>query len=142
MAEIELKLGRLPNKVAVITGSSSGIGRAIALAFASEGAALVCSDLREEARPEYATDTSTQSTVQEATSLCANAIFVKCDTSSSTDIQAMIQKAVQEFGRVDIIVNNAGVSMEMGEHGSGPVWVYEESAFEKTMDINVRGMFL
>jgi NAD(P)-dependent dehydrogenase (short-subunit alcohol dehydrogenase family) len=143
MAETDpKKISRLANKIAVITGSSSGIGRAIALAFASEAAALVCPDIREYARPEYATDTSTKSTVQEATSLGAKAIFVKCDTSSSTDIQAIIQKAVQEFGRVDIMVNNAGVSIEMGEHGSRPVWEYEESAFEKTMDVNVKGVFL
>jgi NAD(P)-dependent dehydrogenase (short-subunit alcohol dehydrogenase family) len=134
--------GRLENKVAIITGSSSGIGRATALAFASEGASLVCSDIREEARTEYATDDSTQTTVQEATSRGAKVIFVKCDTSSSSDVQALMQKAVEEFGRVDIMVNNAGISVETSGHGPKPIWEYEEAAFEKTMDVNVKGVWL
>jgi NAD(P)-dependent dehydrogenase (short-subunit alcohol dehydrogenase family) len=119
------KPGRLANKIAVITGSSSGIGRAIALAFASEGASIVCSDLREE-----------------VLKLGAKAIFVKCDTSSSDNIQALIQKAVMEFGRVDIMVNNAGITLEMGDHDFRPVWEYEETVFEKTMDVNIKGVFL
>jgi NAD(P)-dependent dehydrogenase (short-subunit alcohol dehydrogenase family) len=136
------KPGRLANKIAVITGSSSGIGRAIALAFASEGASIVCSDLREEAREEYASDALIQTTVQEALKLGAKAIFVKCDTSSSDNIQALIQKAVMEFGRVDIMVNNAGITLEMGDHDFRPVWEYEETVFEKTMDVNIKGVFL
>jgi NAD(P)-dependent dehydrogenase (short-subunit alcohol dehydrogenase family) len=142
MIEVDLqKPGRLANKIAVIIGSS-GIGRAIALAFAAEGTSLVCSDLREEVRQEYASDASTQTTVHEATSLGAKAIFVKCDTSSSSNIQALIQKAIEEFGRVDIMVNNAGITVEMGEHGSRPVWEYDECAFEKTMDVNIKSVFL
>ncbi|KAF1940571.1 short-chain dehydrogenase/reductase-like protein [Clathrospora elynae] len=134
--------GRLSNKIAVITGSSSGIGRATALAFASEGASLVCSDLREEARTEYATDSSQRTTVQEATSLGAKAIFVRCDTTSSSEVEALVSKAVEEFGRVDIMVNNAGISIEAGEHGNRPVWEYDESAFDKTLDVNIKGVFL
>ena len=134
--------GRLTSKVAVITGSSSGIGRATALAYAAEGASLVCSDLREEARTEYRTDSSTLTTVQEAEKLGAKAIYVKCDTTSSADVEALIQKAVQEFGRVDIMVNNAGIAVESGEHGGRPVWEYEEAAFTKTLDVNVKGVFL
>jgi NAD(P)-dependent dehydrogenase (short-subunit alcohol dehydrogenase family) len=134
--------GRLHNKIAVITGSSSGIGRATALAFASEGASLICSDLHETARQEYATDTSHLTTVQAAQNLGAKALFVKCDTSSSTEVQALIQAAVKEYGRIDIMVNNAGIAMEAGEHGNRPVWEYEEAAFEKTMDVNIKGVFL
>ncbi|KAI4958220.1 hypothetical protein J4E86_003818 [Alternaria arbusti] len=134
---------RLQNKIAVITGSSSGIGRATALAFASEGASLICSDITETPRSEYATDTSpSTTTVAAAHALGAKALFVKCDTTSSTDIQALIQTAVQEYGRIDIMVNNAGISMETGEHGSRPVWEYEEAAFERTVDVNIKGVFL
>jgi NAD(P)-dependent dehydrogenase (short-subunit alcohol dehydrogenase family) len=133
---------RLANKIAVITGSSSGIGRAIALAFASEGASIVCSDLREEARKEYASDALIHTTVQEARKLGAKAFFVKCDTSSSDGIEALIQKAVVEFGRVDIMVNNAGITLEMGAHDCRPVWEYEEAVFEKTMNVNIKGVFL
>ncbi|CAO2653616.1 Nn.00g030270.m01.CDS01 [Neocucurbitaria sp. VM-36] len=134
--------GRLTNKVAVITGSSSGIGRATALAFAKEGASLVCSDLREEARAEYRTDSSDLSTVQEAEKLGAKAIYVKCDTSSSADVEALIKKAVETFGRLDIMVNNAGVALEAGEHGNRPIWDFEESVLEKTFDVNIKGVFL
>ncbi|KAF1850632.1 short-chain dehydrogenase/reductase-like protein [Cucurbitaria berberidis CBS 394.84] len=134
--------GRLSNKVAVITGSSSGIGRATALAFANEGAILVCSDLKEEARSEYRTDTSDLTTVQEAEKLGAKAIYVNCDTTSSSDVEGLIKKAVEAFGRVDIMVNNAGITVEAGEHGSRPVWEYDEAALDKTLAVNVKGVFL
>jgi NAD(P)-dependent dehydrogenase (short-subunit alcohol dehydrogenase family) len=133
---------RLTNKVAVITGSSSGIGRAIALAFASEGAHIVCSDIREDFRPEYRTDEHEGTTVHVAEKLGAKAIYQKCDTSSSADVESLIKKAVETFGRVDIMVNNAGVSVESSEHGVRPVWDFEEEAYQKTLDINVKGVFL
>ncbi|CAN9192296.1 unnamed protein product [Alternaria alternata] len=133
--------GRLQNKIAVITGASSGIGRATALAFASEGASLVCSDLHETARQEYATDTSPLTTVQAVQKLGAKAIFVKCNTTSSTEVEALIQATVKEYGRIDIMVNNAGIAMEAGEHGSRPIWDYDGNAFDKTVDVNVKGVF-
>ncbi|KAF2127804.1 short-chain dehydrogenase/reductase-like protein [Dothidotthia symphoricarpi CBS 119687] len=133
--------GRLANKIAVITGSSSGIGRATALAFAREGASIVCSDIREEARTEYRTDSSDLTTVQEAEKLGAKAIYLKCDTTSSSDVEALVNKAVEQFGRVDIFVNNAGIAMEAGTHGHRPIWEFEEDAFDKTLDINVKGVF-
>lgn len=132
---------RLENKVAVITGSSSGIGRAIALTFAHEGASLVCSDLRPEARTEYRTDASNLTTVQEVEKLGAKVIYVKCDTTSSSDVEALVKKAVEEFGRIDIMVNNAGIAVESGSHGARPVWEFDEDAFDKTLDVNVKGVF-
>ncbi|KAH8723675.1 short-chain dehydrogenase/reductase-like protein [Phaeosphaeriaceae sp. PMI808] len=134
--------GRLTSKVAVITGASSGIGRAIALAFASEGAKVVCSDIREDFRPEYRTDDLSGTTVQEVEKFGVEAIYQKCDTSSSADVENLIKKAVEKFGRVDIMVNNAGIAVEVGEHGSRPVWEFEEEAFDRTMAINVKGVFL
>ena len=133
---------RLTNKIAIITGSSSGIGRAIALAFASEGATIILSDLREEARPELSTDASPLTTTQLLTSLGTKALFVKCDTTSSTDMQTLIQDAVKAFGRVDIMVNNAGVSLEGEWHGEKPIWEYDDAAFEQTMQVNAKGVFL
>lgn len=133
---------RLTNKVAVITGSSSGIGRAIALAFASEGAKVVCSDLREDFRSEYRTDELSGTTVEEVSNLGAEAVYQRCDTTSSSDVEALIAKAVEMFGRVDIMVNNAGIAIETTEHGPRPVWDFDEEAFAKTMDVNVKGVFL
>lgn len=135
--------GRLANKTAVITGSSSGIGRATALAFAAEGANLVCSDLREDFRTEFRTDASDLTTVQEAEKLGAKVIFVTCNTTSSSDVENLVAKAVEAFGRIDIMVNNAGISVEGGSpHGSRPVWEFDESAFDKTFEVNVKGVFL
>jgi NAD(P)-dependent dehydrogenase (short-subunit alcohol dehydrogenase family) len=128
--------GRLANKIAIITGSSSGIGRAIALAYAAEGASLICSDIHSTTPQE------TLTTVEAATQLGAKALFVKCDTTSSADIQSLIQTAVQEYGRVDIMVNNAGIAVEAGAHGNRPVWEYDEAAFEKTLSVNTTGVFL
>jgi NAD(P)-dependent dehydrogenase (short-subunit alcohol dehydrogenase family) len=133
---------RLTSKVAVITGSSSGIGRAIALAFASEGASLVCSDITPTFRSEYPTDALSGTTVDEALALGARAIYHPCNTTSSSDVEALIAKAVETYGRVDIMVNNAGIAVEAGSHGSRPVWEFEEEAFEKTMGVNVKGVFL
>lgn len=134
--------GRLTNKIAVITGSSSGIGRAIALAFASEGANIVCSDIREDFRPEYRTDELSGTTVQEVEKIGVRVTYQKCDTTSSSEVEALIAKAVETFGRVDIMVNNAGIAMETTEHGPRPIWDFEESAFEKTMQVNIKGVFL
>ncbi|KAH3911580.1 hypothetical protein HBI56_163070 [Parastagonospora nodorum] len=134
--------GRLTNKTAIITGSSSGIGRAIALALASEGANIVCSDITETFRPEYRTDSLSGTTLQEVTNLGVRAIYQKCDTTSSAEVESLVKRAVQEFGRVDIMVNNAGIAVETGEHGNRPIWDVDEEAFERTMRINVRGVFL
>jgi NAD(P)-dependent dehydrogenase (short-subunit alcohol dehydrogenase family) len=134
--------GRLTSKVAIITGSSSGIGRAIALAFASEGASLLLSDLTPNFRPEYPTDSLPGTTLDEALALGARAAYYRCDTTSSAEVQALVAKAVETYGRLDIMVNNAGIAVESGEHGSKPIWEVEEAAFEKTMGVNVRGVFL
>ena len=137
---------RLANKIAIITGSSSGIGRAIALVFASHGATIICSDLREEARISGLSgdaDSSQPSTVSAIKSAGGNAIFVKCDTTKAQEVEALVKMAVEKYGRLDIMVNNAGISVETGtSHGLRPVWEYDEGAFEKTLDVNVKGVFL
>lgn len=134
--------GRLANKVAVITGSSSGIGRAIALDFAAEGASLVLSDIREDFRAEYRTDNFDGTTLAEVQKLGAKAIYVKCDTTQSSEVEALIAKAVETYGRLDIMVNNAGIAVEASEHGQRPIWDFDEKAFEKTIEVNVKGVFL
>ncbi len=137
--------GRLDNKIAIITGASSGIGRAIALEFASHGATVICSDLREEARAPGASseaDSSQPSTVSAITSAGGNAIFVQCDTTQADQVSALVQTAVQKYGRLDIMVNNAGISFETGSsHGPRPVWDYDSTAFDKTLSVNVKGVF-
>jgi glucose 1-dehydrogenase len=92
---------QLENKVAVVTGSESGIGKAIALAFAREEAAVV---VDYASHPEPARDT-----VEEIESAGGKAVSVRADVTDPEDVRTLIQTSIQEFGRLDILVNNAGV---------------------------------
>lgn len=91
--------GRLQDRVAVITGSSSGIGRAIALKFASEGAHIVCGDLKPEERDLK--ETPTHELILENSS--SKAVFLKTDVREEQEVKALIDKAVSEFGRIDML---------------------------------------
>src|SRR5690348_11481001 len=88
------------NKVALITGAGSGIGRASALAFAREGAKVVVADMSAEAGEE------TVRLIEEAG---GEAMFVKTDVSKTTEVAALVQKIVQTYGRLDCAHNNAGI---------------------------------
>ena len=109
---------RLISKVAVITGASSGIGRAIALAYHHEGAFIVCSDIREGSRNEHSgeTDVSTHEVILKDG---GKAIFVKADTSKAEEMETLIKRVVEEFGRVDMyvihLVTNTSLSFEADE---------------------------
>jgi glucose 1-dehydrogenase len=99
------KILRLENKVAVITGSSLGIGSAIALAFAKEGAAVAV-DYRSH--PDEAKEI-----VDQVEASGGRATSVHADVSSPEDVKNLIRKAVEEFGRLDVMVNNAGTEEKM-----------------------------
>jgi len=92
---------RLKDKVTLITGAGAGIGRAIALEFAREGAKLLLAELNEE---------TGRAVTGEVAAAGGEARFQRCDTSKETDVQAAVQAAIDGFGRLDIMVNNAGVS--------------------------------
>ncbi|PVH97136.1 putative short chain type dehydrogenase [Periconia macrospinosa] len=131
---------RLTNKTAIITGSSSGIGRATALLFAREGANIVCSDIRDLPRAGGFNDGET-STVDEIKAVVGNdnkVMFVKCDTRSKDDVENLIKETVGRWGRVDIMVNNAGI----GELTPVPIYDYPEDGFTNCLDVNVKGVFL
>jgi len=95
-------MGRLSGEVAIITGSSSGMGEATALLFAKEGAKVVVSDIVEQ---------SGLATVQSIKDAGGEAIFSKTDVSRSEDVEATVQVAVAKYGRLDIIVNCAGIAL-------------------------------
>jgi NAD(P)-dependent dehydrogenase (short-subunit alcohol dehydrogenase family) len=114
------------NKVAIITGGSSGIGRATALAFAKKGAKIVIVDWHES--PE---------TMESLTDLDAEAIFIKCDVSKSADVKAMVKKTIATFGRLDYAFNNAGI-----EGDSAPTADCTEENWDKTIAINLKGIWL
>jgi NAD(P)-dependent dehydrogenase (short-subunit alcohol dehydrogenase family) len=123
---VELKLA---GKIAVITGAGSGVGRASALRFANEGASVVCADLRED---------WAEATVAMVTDAGGTAVAQACDVAMEADVEAAIEQAVTEFGRLDIVFNNAGVT------GSTPGMRFEdhtEADFERLTGINLRGVF-
>ncbi|WP_078428404.1 SDR family NAD(P)-dependent oxidoreductase [Alkalihalobacterium alkalinitrilicum] len=118
---------RLKDKVAVITGGASGIGRATAKEFVLEGASVVVADINLE---------GAQKTVAEITEQGGVAIAVQVDCASYDSVEALIQKTIEQFGKVDIMFNNAGVENQ-------PLNVLEMSIeeYERTVAINQHGVF-
>jgi NAD(P)-dependent dehydrogenase (short-subunit alcohol dehydrogenase family) len=90
--------GRLQDRVAVVTGASSGLGRAISLRYASEGAKVVCSDLRSDA-PKNSDGVATHDAIVKNG---GKAIFVKTDVGESSEMEALIAAAVEKYGRLDM----------------------------------------
>ena len=94
-------MGRLEGKVALVTGGSGGIGSATLRRFAQEGAALVCADLQQE---------SGEKLVAELSAAGARALFRRCDVGDFEQVKAAVETAVSEFGRIDVLFNNAASS--------------------------------
>ena len=121
---------RLKDKVAVITGGASGMGRATVLRFAEEGASVVIADYNE--------DTGKQTlAIAAEKGFRAQTRFIKADVAKEADIAAMIDLAISEFGGVDIVFNNAGVG-----GASGPIWEVEVDEWDYTFDVLAKGVFL
>jgi NAD(P)-dependent dehydrogenase (short-subunit alcohol dehydrogenase family) len=116
---------RLKDKVALITGAGSGIGRQTALLFAKEGAAVVCVDVNETAARETA-------------SLANNSIPVRADVSKARDCEQMVAAAEKQFGKLNVLFNNAGI---MHSNDDDAVSTSEE-VWDLTLDINAKGVFL
>jgi dehydrogenase/reductase SDR family member 4 len=124
------RLFSLQGKVAVITGASRGIGKAIALGFAEAGASIVVSS-RNRRPPEL------EKTAEEIRVLGAKAIAIPAHVGKKEDVENLVQKVVQEFGRIDILVNNAGSNPVLSTMAD-----LEEEAFDKVMEVNLKGAFL
>ena len=119
---------KLDGQIAVITGSGRGIGRAIALAYAREGAKLALA-----ARSE----TELQETVSAVSELGAEAIAVRTDVTSQEDTERLAHRVVERFGRIDVLVNNAGNSGPVG-----PLHVNDIADWVNTINVNLTGTFL
>jgi len=131
----QVSSGRLSGKVAIVTGASNGIGRAISLLFAKEGAAVICSDMTSANR-----DVDGPPTHEAVTKAGGKASFVKADVSAEADIAALVQEAVTQHGRLDIMINNAGIAIENKK--SAPIWDVDMADYDLTQSINTRGVFL
>ena len=121
-------LESLNGKVALVTGGSSGIGRSTAIAFAREGSKVVIADVDEKGGQETARlieDTG------------GEAIFVKADVTKATEVQAMVNKAVETYGRLDCAHNNAGIEPAMASTVD-----YTEEQWDRVIDINLKGVWL
>lgn len=120
---------RLQGKVALITGGASGMGKVASSLFASEGADVVLSDVSDEAG---------RATVAEISQRGGDAAYVHADVSKATDAEAMVGFALERFGRLDILYNNAGVMLA----DDGSVTDTAEEVWDRTLDINVKGVAL
>ncbi len=116
----------LENKIALITGARQGIGKAITLALAKEGARVVISDLNLE---------DCQKVVTEIEGLGGKALAVKCDVSQKTEVEALIEQTVAKFGGLDILVNNAGIFPFV------PFVNMSEADWDKVINVNLKSVF-
>ncbi len=119
---------RLKGKVAIVTGGGSGFGEGMAQRFAAEGAALVVNDLNA---------TGGQRVAEAIRQQGGRAVYVGGDVSQRADVKAVVTKAIGEFGRIDVIVNNAGVT-----HRNQPMLDVPEEMFDKIFAVNVKSIYL
>ena len=118
----------LPNRVAIITGSGSGMGRASAILFSDEGGKISVVDIDTK---------SGQQTVEMIKEKGGNAIFIQADVSRSGDVEKMIKTTVDTYGRLDILFNNAGIPMSFT-----PIDELKEDLWDRMMEVNVKSIFL
>ncbi len=122
-----MKLG-LEGKGAIVTGGSLGIGRAIALELASEGANVAVNYRRH--------DDEAKAVVEEIEKMGRKALAVKADVSSSADAEKMVERVLETFGRFDILVCNAGITWD------GVIWKMTEEQWDAVINVNLKGYFI
>src|SRR5690606_29099965 len=117
----------LENKVALITGAGSGIGKAIALLYAKEGAKVMVNDISRQ---------NGQAVVDQIKKDGGDAFFIEADASNEGDVKNLVEKAVEKYGRLDVACNNAGIGGEQNLTGA-----YSINGWSKVIDINLNGVF-
>lgn len=118
---------RLKDKVILITGAGSGIGRNTALLFAKEGATVIVNDLNAKSGNE---------TISEIGNQGGEAWFIEADVTNPLSVKAMVEESIDKYKRIDVLFNNAGIS------GVGRLHEIELDAWEKTINVNINGVML
>ena len=118
---------RLKNKVALITGGGKGIGKATVIRFLQEGAHVTFSDINREEGERAA---------REAPVITEKPLFIEADVTDKTKVEMMVKQVLSRFGRIDILINNAGVTRDALS------WKLDEAEFDRVIDINLKGTFL
>ncbi|HIA66835.1 TPA: glucose 1-dehydrogenase [Candidatus Poribacteria bacterium] len=118
---------RISDKVAIITGAASGIGRTTAILFAKEGGKVVIADQNEAGGDE---------TVDLIRTDGGQAIFTRVNVTSATDIQGMVKTTIDTYGKLNILVNNAGIAIRL------PVVDLPEEDWDRSIDVNLKGIYL
>lgn len=118
---------RLQGKIALITGGGSGIGKTTAELFAREGAIVIINDI------DAAKGQETEQSIQAEG---GNALFLHADVTDPESVRLMVEAAIQAYGRIDILFNNAGIS------GVGAIHEIEPEAWDRVIQVNLRGVFL
>ncbi len=118
---------RFESITVIVTGAARGIGKGIALAFAQEGANVIVADIDGD---------DAKKSAEELGKLGTNSLYVRTDVSNSLDVKRLVDKTVQQFGRIDVLVNNAGIGK--------PVTIDEltEDEWDKTLAVNLKGVFV
>jgi len=120
-------MGKLDEKIAVITGGARGIGKQIALTFAEQGADIVIGDVL---------GTEMQATAKEISDLGRKVVTVEVDVSKKQDVTRLIHAAIENFSKVDILVNNAGIALRVS------LMEMSEEDLDRVLDVNLKGTFL
>ncbi len=125
---------KLKNKIAIITGSSRGIGKATALLFAREGATVVVNYHVSPFEPDA--EENAKNVVEEIKKTGGKAIAIKCDVSKEDEVKEMINQIINKFGEIDILVNNAGIVFDV------PFFERSVEQWKRTIEVNLLGTFL
>jgi len=118
---------RLDKKVALITGGGKGIGMATVIRFLQEGALVAFSDINQEEGERVA---------REAPVITEKPLFIEADVAARQEVEMMVNRVLDHFGRIDILINNAGVTRD------SLAWKLDETEFDRVIDINLKGTFL
>ena len=121
---------KLGGRTAIVTGASSAIGRAIAIEFAREGASVVVADVRESSRVPHEEPPTAEAIETEG----GAALFVHADVTDDNDVRTLVDRTVEEFGGIDVLVNSAGVTTD------GTVEETDEDEWDRIHEVNVKGI--